>query len=208
MHTLSTLALALLVATAAPASGSKDASGLSLGQPAPMADVAMKAVGGKDVTIADAAGKKGTLVIFMCNHCPWVKAWQDRIASIGNTAVESGIGVVAINSNDPSAYSEDDFDNMVSRSKDLGFKFPYAVDATSEIARSFGATRTPEAFLFDAKGKLVYHGTVDDNAHDVKAVKKQWLLHAVQAVAAGKRVPDSETKALGCGIKFREKSAS
>ena len=97
---------------------------------------------------------------------------------------------------------------MVARSKKLGFKFPYAVDATSDLARAFGATRTPEAFLFDAAGKLVYHGTVDDNAQDEKAVKQAWLRDAVTAVSAGKVVATAETKALGCGIKYRAKSQS
>jgi hypothetical protein len=86
-------------------------------------------------------------------------------------------------------------------------KFAYAYDATSGIARAFGATRTPEAFLFDASGKLVYHGTIDDNADDATAVKDPYLANAVNAVAGGKAVPVAETKALGCGIKFRKSSA-
>ena len=180
---------------------------LAIGSPAPMADTKMTGVDGKEITLAEAAGKKGTMVIFMCNHCPWVKAWQTRIAKIGNTAVSKGIGVVAVNSNDPAAYPEDDMANMKTRSKDLAFKFPYVVDATSDVARAFGATHTPEIYLFDATGKLVYHGAVDDN-RDEKLVKKQYLTEAVAAVAAGKPVALAETKSLGCGIKFRGKSES
>jgi hypothetical protein len=116
------------------------------------------------------------------------------------------VGVIAINSNDPAAFPEDNFDAMKTRATDLGFRFPYAMDATSDIARAFGATHTPEAFLFDAKGKLVYHGAVDDNAHDEKAVQQPWLRQAVDAVAAGKTVATAETKALGCGIKLRTKA--
>jgi peroxiredoxin len=181
---------------------------LELGHAAPLHDVKMKSVDGHELSIAEAAGKKGTLVVFMCNHCPWVKAWQTRIAAIGNQAVGLGIGVIAINSNDPAAYPEDSFDQMKARSAQLGFHFPYAVDATSDIARAFGATRTPEAFLFDASGKLIYHGTVDDNAQDESAVKQTWLKDAVQAAAAGKPVHSAETKAFGCGIKFRDKTSS
>ena len=180
---------------------------LAIGSPAPMADTKMTGVGGKEITLAEAAGKKGTMVIFMCNHCPWVKAWQTRITKIGNTAVSKGIGVVAVNSNDPAAYPEDDMANMKTRAKDLGFKFPYVVDATSDVARAFGATHTPEIYLFDASGKLVYHGAVDDN-RDEKLVKKPYLTEAVAAVAAGKPVALAETKSLGCGIKFRGKSES
>jgi len=183
-------------------------SSLAIGATAPMKDVKMKSVDGKDVSLASVAGKKGTLVVFTCNHCPWAQAWQTRVASIGNAAASKGIGVVAINPNDPAAYPEDDYAGMQARSKMLGLKFPYVVDATSDMARAFGATRTPEAFLFDSSGKLVYHGTVDDNARDQSAVKERWLQDAVDAVIAGKEVPTAETKAFGCGIKFREKKES
>jgi peroxiredoxin len=180
---------------------------LRLGQPAPLRDVRMKNVDERTISIADAAGEKGTLVVFTCNHCPWVKMWQARIAAIGNAAAGKGLGVIAINANDPAAYPEDAFDSMKERAQQLGLKFPYVMDQTSNVARAFGATRTPEAFVFDAKGKLVYHGTVDDNARDEGAVKQPWLREAVDAVAAGKKVRTAETKALGCSIKLREKSA-
>lgn len=181
---------------------------LAIGATAPMKDVKMKSVDGKDVTLTGVAGKKGTLVVFTCNHCPWAQAWQTRVAAIGNGASAKGIGVVAINPNDPVAYPEDDFAGMQARAKMLGLKFPYVVDATSDMARAFGATRTPEAFLFDASGKLVYHGTVDDNARDQSAVTQHWLQDAVDAVIAGKDVATAETKAFGCGIKFRERKTS
>lgn len=186
--------------SAMPAS---DASGLALGAVTPQRDVQMKSVDGKDYSIASVAGKKGTLVIFTCNHCPWVKRWQGRIAAIGNAAAQQGVGVIAINSNDPEQFPEDAYAEMVSRSKQLGLRFPYVMDATSDVGRAFGATHTPEAFLFDADGKLVYHGGVDDNAQDEKAVSHAWLHDAVDAVATGKTVPAPETKALGCSIKLR-----
>jgi hypothetical protein len=164
------------VALAEDAAPKSDAPGpLAIGAAIPMAKTSMSGVDGKSLSIADAGGKKGTLVIFMCHHCPWVKAWQDRIARIGNAALDQGVGVIAINSNDPAEYPEDDLAGMKDQAKQLSLKFPYVVDATSDVARAFGATRTPEAFLFDASGKLVYHGTVDDNAHDASAVSKPWL---------------------------------
>ena len=199
-------ALAFSAILAAPASSQETSApvSLALGASAPKAEVAMKGVDGKSLTIAQAAGKKGTLVIFTCNACPWVKNWETRIAEVGNAAVKSGIGVIAINSNDPSQNDEDGFDEMRARAKKLGLRFPYVVDATSDVARAFGATRTPEAFLFDAEGELVYHGTVDDNARDAKAVKSRWLSEAVVAVSSGKPVSEAETRALGCSIKFRK----
>jgi len=178
---------------------------LAIGSPAPLKDVKMKSVDGREVTIASIAGKNGTLVVFTCNHCPWARMWQTRVAAIGNAALAQGVGVVAINSNDPAEYPEDDYASMQTRAKDLGFKFPYVVDATSDVARAFGASRTPEAYVFDAKGRLVYHGTVDDNARDESAVQNAYLRDAVNAVASGKAVPVAETKSMGCGIKYREK---
>ena len=170
---------------------------LAIGSPAPMADVKMKSVDGNEFTITEAAGKKGTLVVFTCNHCPYAKAWENRIAAIGNAAKKRGIGVIAINANDPEAYPEDAFDGMVTRAKKLAITYPYVVDATSDVARAFGAVRTPEVYLFDAKGKLVYHGAVDDNAQTPTAVKQPYLRQAVDAVVAGKTVKMAETKSVG-----------
>jgi cytochrome oxidase Cu insertion factor (SCO1/SenC/PrrC family) len=203
---LLTATLGALLALSASADG-EGPKALGLGAAAPMRDAALKNVDGRSVTLASASGKKGTLVLFICNHCPWVKAWQGRIAELGNAAAKQGIGVVAINANDPAAYPEDAFAEMVKRAKNVGYRFPYVVDATSDVARAFGASHTPEAFLFDAKGVLVYHGAVDDNAQAIKEVKSHWLADAVTAVAAGRSVATGETKALGCGIKFRSKHA-
>ena len=93
---------------------------------------------------------------------------------------------------------------MVTRAKDLGLQFPYAVDEGAVVAKAFGASKTPEAFLFDARGKLVYHGTIDDNVKEADKVEKRWLKDALTAVAAGQTPAVQETKALGCGIKFKE----
>jgi peroxiredoxin len=193
------------VALAASMTLAASAFGLNIGDKAPSTSVKMKNVDGSDVSIADVAGKEGTLVIFSCNHCPFVKAWQGRIASVGNAAKAKGVGVIIINSNDPTDYPEDNYAEMQKRSQQLGFTFPYVVDATSDIARAFGATRTPEAFLFDKDGKLVYHGAIDDSK-EADQVSKHFLQDAVDAAVAGKAVPVAETKFVGCGIKFRSKA--
>ena len=108
-----------------------------------------------------------------------------------------------MNSNDPKVAAGDSFDGMQVRAKERGMQFPYVVDATSNVARAFGATKTPEAFLFDKDGKLVYHGTIDDNGEDAAKVEKWYLKDALEAVAGGKDVAVKETKSIGCGIKFR-----
>ena len=199
MKTGSFMALVASVSVAA------SAFGLNIGDKAPSTSVKMKNVDGSEVSIADVVGKEGTLVIFSCNHCPFVKAWQDRIASIGNAAKGKGVGVIVINSNDPASYPEDSFTEMQARAKQLGFTFPYVVDATSGVARSFDATRTPEAFLFDKDGKLVYHGAIDDS-QKADQVAKHFLQDAIDAATAGKDVPVKETKFVGCGIKYRTKT--
>jgi peroxiredoxin len=179
------------------------ASALGIGDAAPARDVMMRDVAGADVSIASVNGDNGTLVIFSCNACPWAKAWEERIAEIGNAYRDRGVGVIMINSNDPERVPEDGFDEMQRRAAARDLRFPYVVDATSDVARAFGATRTPEAFLFDRNGRLVYHGTIDDNAQSPERVSKRYLKDALDAVLAGSAVPQPETKALGCTIKFR-----
>lgn len=190
---------------AASMSVAASAFGLNIGSKAPSTSVKMKSVDGREVSIADVAGKEGTLVIFSCNHCPFVKAWQGRIASIGNAAKSKGVGVIVINPNDPARYPEDSFAEMQKRAQQLGFTFPYVVDATSDVARAFDATRTPEAFLFGKDGKLVYHGAIDDS-QKANQVAKHFLQDAIDAATAGKGVPVKETKFVGCSIKFRAKT--
>ncbi len=199
------LAAVLAVSTwlSAPRAGEQQAA-LEFGARPPQSTVKMQNVDDKSFSIADVAGKKGTLVIFSCNACPWVKAWEDRIASVGNAYQDRGVGVIAINSNDPEQNSEDSFEVMKQRAKERGFAFPYVVDMTSEVAAAFGATRTPEIFLFDGNNELVYHGAIDDNAKEPEKVADEYLVDALEAMLAGKPIPVRQTKAIGCSIKFRE----
>jgi cytochrome oxidase Cu insertion factor (SCO1/SenC/PrrC family) len=202
-------AFVALVAVPVPAALAQDAppTPLALGATIPLADAKLRNVDGKDVTIAALKGKKGTMVVFTCNACPWAKKWEGRLAKIGNDALKKGIGVVAINANDPERNKEDGYDVMQARAKQRGMKFAYAMDRTSDVARAFGASRTPEVFLFDPSGALVYHGAIDDNADDAAKVSKPYLENAINAVATGKAVGTAQTKALGCSIKFRPKAS-
>jgi len=200
------LAGGALFASFAAAEGPQGSKPLGLGDPAPLADVKMTNVDGREISIADVRGENGTLVMFTCNACPWVKAWQARIVSLGNRCAKQGIGMIAINPNDPRVVAEDDYPVMQANARRSKMAFPYVVDATSEVARAFGATRTPEAFLFDREGRLVYHGTIDDNAKQPGKVKARYLQDAVQALLEGKEIALRETKALGCSIKFHTKT--
>jgi peroxiredoxin len=192
----------LLAQTASAQDAAKAA--LALGASAPMASAKLKNVDGKELALTDMMGKKGTLVVFTCNHCPYAMAWEDRIVALGNAYSSKGIGVVAVNSNDPAIVAGDSYDAMQARAKEKKFGFPYVVDKDSKLATAFGATRTPEAFLFDAQGKLVYHGTIDDNHKEADKVTKTYLKDALDAVAEGKPVATAETKAVGCSIKFKK----
>lgn len=178
------------------------AHALAIGDPIPMKDAKLKNVNDAEVSISEVTAPKGTLVVFTCNHCPYVKAWEDRIVAIGNGAAAQGIGVIAINSNDPAITPEDGFPQMQERAKEKSIAFPYVVDGTSAVARAFGATKTPEVYLFDGSGKLAYHGAVDDSSESADAVEAHFLKDAIAASIAGKAAAPAETKALGCGIKF------
>jgi len=113
--------------------------------------------------LGELKGERGTAVIFSCNHCPYVKAYEDRIIELAREYQPKGIAFVLINANDPVKYPEDSFENMKKRAREKGYPFPYLWDETQEVAKAYGAERTPEVFLFDGELKLRYHGTIDDN---------------------------------------------
>lgn len=190
------------------AAGVAGAGPLAIGAaiPAAVADVKMENIDGRMLSIADTRGAIGTLVVFSCNHCPYVVAWEERMAKLFNPAAEQGIGVIVINSNDIDKYPADSLPKMKERAAERGFQFPYVVDATSDVARAFGATRTPEIFLFEASGRLVYHGAIDDNSEKPQDVTQHYLGDAMTALKAGSAINPAQTKAIGCTIKFRPKA--
>ena len=201
------LALAGLFLALAGASARADmGKPLALGATAPLATAKMKNADGKQVSIADVKGAKGTLVVFTCNNCPFAKAWEERIVDLGNSYSKKGVGVLLVNANDPTIADHDSYELIQARAKERGMKFPYAVDEGSAVARAFGASVTPEAFLFDKSGKLVYHGTIDDNHQQPDKVTKHYLKDALDAVLTNKAPPTAETKSMGCSIKFKKVS--
>ncbi len=175
---------------------------LNLGDPIVDADVRMKNIDGKMITLNNIAGAKGTLVIFSCMHCPFVIGWQDTMVEIGNTYQEKGFGVVFINANNP-ATAGDTYEAMQEMARAEGYQFPFVVDATSDVARHFGASKTPDVFLFDASGKLAYKGAIGEGGQKPKPDGEAYLQNALDALLAGTSVPRAESKAVGCSIKFR-----
>lgn len=174
---------------------------LPIGDNLPKADVKMKDVSGKMVSLNDIKTKNGLLVIFSCNTCPYVIKYQTRANDMCKYARDKKIGVVVINSNEAYRSNEDSYAAMQAYAKAQNYKWYYTVDNNSELANAFDAKRTPECFLFDNSGKLVYHGAIDDNASDAKAVTRQHLKEAITEMVAGKDVSVKESKSIGCSIK-------
>lgn len=147
--------------------------------------------------------KQATVLIFSCNHCPYVVAWEDRMIDLGKHYGPRGVGFALINANDAVKYPQDSFPEMVRRSRDKAYPFPYLHDEDQSTARAYGATRTPEAFLFDAQGVLRYHGRIDDNYEDPGAVRSHDLKDALEAVLKGDAPPVPQTPPVGCSVKWK-----
>ncbi len=175
---------------------------LKIGSSAP--DFNLPGVDGKNYSLDSFSDKKILIVIFSCNHCPYVQAYEQRIISIQNEFADKSVQIVAINSNEDVNYPEDSFDEMIKRSKEKRYNFPYLRDETQEIAKAYGATHTPEIFLFDEQRKLRYHGKIDDNWKEPEKVKYNYLRDAIKEVLEGKEVSIPETFSIGCTIKWKQ----
>lgn len=174
---------------------------LPIGASLPNADVKMKDISGKEVSMAEAKTSKGLLVMFSCNTCPYVIKNQTRTYEVCKYAMGNGIGVVILNSNEAKRSEDDSFEDMKAYAKNQGYQWYYLVDQNSVIADAFGANRTPECFLFNSDGKLAYHGAIDDSPADASAVNRKHLTLAMDEMNTGKEVSVKESKSVGCTIK-------
>jgi len=179
----------------------KNIQSLPVGTKAPMVDVKMKDVSDKMVSIKDAMMDNGVLVMFSCNTCPYVIKNQDRTKSIANYALQNKLGVIILNSNEAQINADDSFDAMKKYAKSQGYNYHYVVDANASVADAFGATRTPEIFLINKEGTIVYKGAIDDSPADATQVKTIFLKEAINEVVAGKPITVKESKSIGCTIK-------
>ena len=177
---------------------------LPIGSSMPKAEVKLKDISGKDITLTQAKKDKGVLVMFSCNTCPYVIKNQQRTLDIAAFAEKNNVGIIILNSNEGQRNDEDSYEAMKSYAKEQQYKWYYAVDKNNELADAFGATRTPECFLFDSNLKLVYHGAIDDNPSDPENIKRHHLQQAITEMIAGKEVSYKESKSVGCGIKRKE----
>ncbi|HYE56483.1 MAG TPA: thioredoxin family protein [Chitinophagaceae bacterium] len=174
---------------------------LPIGADMPKTDVKLKDISGKEVTLKDAKKQNGLLVMFSCNTCPYVIKNQSRTNEICKYALSQGIGVVVLNSNEAQRSGSDSYEEMQEYAKSQGYEWIYAVDKNHELADAFGATRTPEVYLFNKSGKLVYHGAIDDNPSDASRVSRNHLKEAINETVGGKDVSVKTSRSVGCGIK-------
>ena len=167
-------------------------------------DFSLKNIDGKTVSIADVKGPNGTLIMFICNHCPYVRGITDRLPQTVKTLQDEGIGVAAIMSNDTINYPDDSFENMQKFGKTHDFTFPYLIDETQETARVYGAVCTPDFFGFNKDGQLQYRGRLDSAGKNPAGPDTMpELLNAMRQIAQTGTGPAQQTPSMGCSIKWK-----
>jgi peroxiredoxin len=169
---------------------------------APCPDFSLNAVDDKHYSQGDFSSSTALLVAFICNHCPYVRAIEDRLIALGRMFDQSVLQIVAICSNDAHKYPDDAKEALYKRAQEKNYGFPYLHDVDQSVAKAFGAVCTPDLFLYDQQRTLFYHGQLDDNWQDASSVKRQFLKEAVLAIVDGKRPPREQKPSMGCSIKW------
>lgn len=201
MKTIKLICAAIVLIIAFAFTG-KSSEGYKVGDIA--TDFTLKNVDGKMVSLKNYKDAKGFIVIFTCNHCPFAKAYEDRIIALDKKYKKLGYPVIAINPNNPEVQPDDSFELMIERAKEKRFTFPYLFDEGQKIYPQYGATKTPHVYILQktSKGNVVkYIGAIDDNHSDEEAVKVKYVENAVDALLGGKEIEVKSTKAIGCSIK-------
>lgn len=166
-------------------------------------DFSLTATDGRTYGLADLRGPKGTLLVFICNHCPYVIAITARLVRDARDLQEAGFGVAAISSNDATDYPEDSFENMKAFAAENGFPFPYLHDETQDVARAYGAVCTPDFFGFNARDELQYRGRLDESRKEAVPGARRDLYEAMMAVARTGQGPRDQIASMGCSIKWK-----
>ena len=193
-------ALAMLLWAARPVS-----PGYELGET--VKDFKLKNVDGRMVALSDYDQSHGVILIFDCNTCPYSKAYNDRIIALHQKFGAKGFPVITVNPNDGKQSPGDSFQAMVARARTKNYNFPYLLDESQTVARAFGATNTPHVFLLQRKNedfKVAYIGAIDNNPRSASQADRKYVEEAVSALLEGKPVPVEKTKAVGCGIKWKD----
>lgn len=169
-------------------------------------DFSLKSTDNKTISLNGYKNARGFIIVFTCNHCPFAKLYQERMNAMNKEYSAKGIYLLAISSNDAIAVPEDNFEEMAKRAREEHYNFPYLFDETQEVARAFGAVKTPHAFVvFKENGKWIvkYSGSVDDNGAEPEKVKNAFVKNAVDALLRNEPVPVTTTKSVGCAIKWK-----
>jgi peroxiredoxin len=174
---------------------------IAIGSNAPLLDQAMKDVSGKMISVKDAMKQNGVLVMFSCNTCPYVIKNQSRTKEIAAFAKANNIGIILLNSNEAQRGGDDSYAAMQAYATKEAYDFPYVIDVNHQQADAYGATRTPELFLLDAKGTLVYKGAIDDSPADIAKVNRIHAKEAIKELVGGKSISIKESRSVGCSIK-------
>ncbi len=192
----------LVLAIVASFSAFKPNEVLSLGKKAPMEDLPMADLKGDEQTLNSLKKEKGLLVIFSCNTCPFVLAWEDQYPELGEITAESNIGMVLVNSNEKKRQGDDSMEEMKQHAAEMNYNVPYVIDSNSKLADAFGAKTTPHVFLFDENMKLVYRGSINDKYENKsKKASKHYLKEALKQLAQGQKITNEDTREIGCSIK-------
>jgi peroxiredoxin len=170
-------------------------------------DFHLPAVDGKRYARDDFGGKQVLVVMFICNHCPYVKAVEDRLLRLAREFEPRGVQFVAVCSNDAETYPDDAFDKLAARWREKGYGFPYLHDEAQDVARAFGAVCTPDIFVYDRARRLAYRGRIDDSWKDETQVKRRELAAALEALVTGGKPPAEQRPSMGCSIKWRQQGA-
>jgi peroxiredoxin len=172
-----------------------------------VSDFNLKNIDGKMVSLSDYKRGEGVILVFTCNHCPYSKLYEQRIIDLHNTYAPQGYPVVAVNPNDPKKVPEDSFENMQKRARKKNYPFVYLFDESQDVARSFGASKTPHVYLLKktkALFKVIYIGAIDNNSQSANSAEKLYVADAISSLKNGESVKVTETKAVGCSIKWRD----
>ncbi len=196
------IATALAVLIVFAFSGGEEYETLKIGSKAPKIDYEMESTQGEMVSVKSLMKENGTLIIYSCNTCPFVIAWEDRYPEIAGWAESAKVGFALINSNEAKRQGDDSMEEMKNHAAEKGYPdIPYLVDNNSELANAYGAKTTPHVFLFDKNWKLVYEGAIDNNHKDMNAADQPYLKNALKNLSEGNVIDPNDTKALGCSIK-------
>ena len=201
MKNLSLFTIPLLVLTLSFTYSSSEMQELAIGEVGPMFDYEMMNIDGNTITLNDVKAENGTLLIFSCNTCPFVHAWEDRYLEIEKIAAANGVGMIYVNPNEDIRDRGESLADNQERATMIGYTAPYTIDTDHQLADAYGATRTPHVYLMNSDNVLVFRGAIDDNSRSASDVENTYLRDAILELAAGQAITTPTSRAIGCTIK-------